>query len=81
MVIVAYHLPNLENVIFRHTTNHPGLIRIPSEVRNLCSMTAVNELQEHTLTQLTKMTNTTQQQDYMYLHMVVIAWQDQRKRL
>ena len=48
VIIVAYHLPNLENDIFRHTTDHPGLI-IPSEVRNLYSMATVNELQEHTL--------------------------------
>ena len=54
MVIVVYHLPNLENVIFRHTTDHPGLIMVPSEVRNLCSMTTVNELQEHMLCQLIK---------------------------
>ena len=54
MVVVAYHLPNLENVIFRHTTDHPGLIMVPSEVRNLCSMATVNELKEHTLSQLIK---------------------------
>ena len=47
MVIVVYHLPNLENVIFRHTTDHPGLIMVPSEV-------TMNELQEHRPSQLIK---------------------------
>ena len=52
--LATYHLPNSENVIFRHTTDHPGLIMVPSEVRNLCSMTTMNELQEHIINQLIK---------------------------
>ena len=31
---------------------------VPSEVRNLCSMATVNELQEHTLSQLIKLVTT-----------------------
>ena len=41
---ITYHLPHLEDIIFRDTTDHPGLIRVPCEVRNLCSMATVNEL-------------------------------------
>ena len=48
LMLVAYHLPNLEDIIFRDTTDHPRLIRVPSEVRNLCSMTTMNELYKQT---------------------------------
>ena len=48
LMLVADHLPNSEDIIFRGTTDHPGLIRVPSEVRNLCSMTTMNELYKHT---------------------------------
>ena len=31
----THHLPNLQYVVLRHTTNHPRLMRVPGEVRDL----------------------------------------------
>ena len=40
----AYHLPDLHYIVFWYRTNHPGLIGIPGEVRDLGSVTTVNKL-------------------------------------
>ena len=29
---LTYHLPHLEDVVFRHTADHPRLYRVPGEV-------------------------------------------------
>ena len=45
---IAYHLPNLHDVVFWHGADDPRFILVPWEVWDLGRVTAVNELHRHT---------------------------------
>ncbi len=42
--IAAYHLPHLHDVVFRNAAQDPRIVRVPSEVRYLGSVTTMYEL-------------------------------------
>ena len=43
IVDVLRHLPDLHDVVLRHRADHPGVIRVPTEVGDLGSVTSVDE--------------------------------------
>lgn len=49
---VAYHLPNLHDVIFGNTADDPRLVGIPRKVRYLGRVTTVDKLQKQKFRQL-----------------------------
>lgn len=44
IVDVLSHLPDLHDIILRNGADHPSLIRVPREVRDLGSMASMNKL-------------------------------------
>ena len=44
IVDVLSHLPHLQDVVFRHTADHPGLVRVPGKVRDLGCVSTMNKL-------------------------------------
>ena len=43
IVNIFCHLPHLHDVVFTHRTDHPGIIRVPGEIRNLGCVPTMNE--------------------------------------
>ena len=40
----THHLPDLHDVVLGDRADYPGFIGVPREIRDLCRVTAVNEL-------------------------------------
>ena len=45
IVNIFRHLPDLHDVVLRNGANDPRFVRVPREIRNLCRVATVDELE------------------------------------